>query len=346
MKIIKIAATVPTQYIPEMNTPYVYNKRIIDVTSISPRTGRSSNKEYIVRIYHYPNGNYGTIAFYGRIGSSLAMDWKGSSQHERVAITTADGIIFDRLHDNRKNYEMAPNIVNSRIPGIEEREDLSDEPEITVPSAPIPAPSPETQSVTMREFEGMLGHLYAMQPDDTIYKTIVIDVNTDSIDIMKKYPLAEKLVHDMLNGEYREKILEIPKDFFDRIRMSPEDRQIVNEHFGVEEEVEEEEEVDLSDILSKNKRDYKRSSDDWYMDLSDSVSDDLVGYFKYSVVSDENERGFYDIWWKGFSSSLRITEHNMPVELFREHRLKIEATSRSKAEDAYKEVTASLAGGL
>ena len=377
MKMIKLARAVPSQYVPNRNTPYVYTRRIIDVTSRSPRTGRRSNKEYITRVYHYSNGSYGIIAFYGTINSTLKQDWKGSSTSRRVAINAAETIIDIRVSDRAKNYENAPNINSFQVPGVMDGSASSSsvpqprqqprQPSSSTPPAPRTTTTTTTTlaPITMSRFESLLVAMQAVEAEnmDQRFNNEIMghiaNVDVDSIDLIKRYPLAELYVHDMLNGEHRDRILELSKEFFDKIRMSPEDRGIVESHFSsnpkgeveeelVEEEVEEEGEleIDFRDLLSGDEVNrILTASEDLYMDISNAISNDLAGYFKYSIVSDKNEEAPYSIWWKGLGDNIEITNHNMPQDLFEEHYAKIKTASQWKAEGAYKDVLNSYVGG-
>lgn len=103
---IRLAAFPPASRTPINDTVYVFESRITDTESVFPRTGRRANKQYIVRVYEYEDtmSPYGVIAFYGPIGGTLQMDWKGARHNRGNAISYARRIISEKVSDQSKNY--------------------------------------------------------------------------------------------------------------------------------------------------------------------------------------------------------------------------------------------------
>lgn len=171
MKIIKLAADIPDGYGITRDTPYIFQHRLTDTETVSRRTGRRSNKEYIVRVYHYPDaGTYGVIAFYGRIGGTLSRDWKGQSARRETALAFARRIIREKAEDASKHYiDANTGVVREsllwRVPGRDAREvtvqsttpaqnvPRSVQPDINVPSIRLPPeriPTANTEYINSR----------------------------------------------------------------------------------------------------------------------------------------------------------------------------------------------------
>jgi len=119
MKMARIAKTeIPAGREPNAQSVYIWNERLLDRETISERTGRPANKEYNIRVYRYPDGDYGVIAYYGAIGSNLQADWKGSYPVRVMATRVALNLAGGKLN---KGYRRAPG-TNAQIPGRQEAE--------------------------------------------------------------------------------------------------------------------------------------------------------------------------------------------------------------------------------
>ena len=115
MKIIRIAVDLefPSDKIPTWDTSYFKSERLVC-------TYGTSNKEYIVRIYVYPDGKFSVIGWSGKIGGTLIPHLKylgnsiGSAKNIFGTLVTAKLI---------KVYQQAPD--DKRAPGKEmSKEDL------------------------------------------------------------------------------------------------------------------------------------------------------------------------------------------------------------------------------
>jgi hypothetical protein len=482
---------------PTRETEYIWERRITDTTTQSERTGRRANKEYTVRVYRYPDGNYGTIAFYGRINGTLQMDWKGSSAQSIVAIQVASQIINDKLNSRRSNYENAEPLWERRAPGVPAGDLDTGRARQTPETESDETPSRDfysthtirsrggrvlysTEATSLKDcveqavrenvdlsnavliradldganlYEAILGHadLYAanlsganliranliranlygsnlsganlseavlIQADitdsnvsdanflfanlygatdfnvdfrsavntDTINRTLPreeteqqeeteppepteeethernIETASDLLDERKydeilanfdylqiinnlimdydgmEEPLQSSLedfVHHALNSEHKDELLNgLTQHILDKVKMTQEDRNIVSE-FYQQEPQETFRPSALGELFGSKKN--------WYKESQANVMNELAGYFKYIIKSDPNETGIFDIEWKGFGAGLRITSHNMPDALFKEHYDRIKNAAQQKSEEAYQEVTESYA---
>lgn len=167
MKMVKIATIVPDVFLPNAQTIYIYNRRLLDNITPSNTTGRPSNKEYNVRVYSYPDlaaqgyGRYGVIAFYGVNYGNLKMDWKGSYSARWAAVGTADEIVRMKW---AKGYREHPlHQVNARIPGqfiqdiIAEQKQKVQPAEKTPEPEKAPTPQKEEKYEIPPEFADLVG---------------------------------------------------------------------------------------------------------------------------------------------------------------------------------------------
>ena len=337
-KMIKTARTeVPRGYEPSTSTPYIFSERIIDTTTISARTGRSANKEYIIRVYEYPGERYGVIAFYGRIGGVLQRDWKGFSLRRISAIHRANNYINAKLNDPQKNYERAEESVARQslptqgYPANEETRSTSTEP-FSETNLEQPAATEDnligdaTELFAEEKYQEILSN-----PDFlNVILTIAKDINSLDQELADK---IEDFIHFSLNSPLKENVLsQLTLQEIDNIRMTEEDRKIVDEYYRATKEQKDVFQPSSLESLFGQKK-------NWYRESRNTITNKLTGYFKYGTKSGLNDPGIYDICWKGLGNDLRITSHNMPDELFKEHYNGIQSAAQKKSEEAYQEVT-------
>ena len=122
MKIIKISQAVPLEYTLTSGTPFIFSQRLTDTTSRTS-SGGISYKEYIVRVYYFPNverSQWAVIAFNGRIGGDLRMQFKGRTDNAQSAINMAVGEIDGKIYSNRSDYvrHEGVNFERSDLPGV------------------------------------------------------------------------------------------------------------------------------------------------------------------------------------------------------------------------------------
>ena len=121
MKIFRIAVAnviLPTDKIPTQNTVYVRSERLIYQHG-------TSNKEYIVRVYRYPDGMYSTIGFNGKTGGALRIQPKALTRSLTRALSVMSELMLEK---EAKGYERTYD--TNRVPGIHESEAESEiEPE-------------------------------------------------------------------------------------------------------------------------------------------------------------------------------------------------------------------------
>jgi len=149
------------------------------------------------------------------------------------------------------------------------------------------------------------------------------------------YPEIQELVHALLNSPYRDKALELPKRIFDSIRMTDEDRAIIEEHFKPKPVIiEEEEEEDIpefempSSLFAKNKGWYKSAS---------HVKKNLKGYFR-TAIENNGEMVLHNVWWEGYGPNVKISDHDIPSDLFKDRFSRIRALAHQESEKLYKRV--------
>lgn len=115
MKIFRIAVanvTLSTDKKPTKDTVYIRSERLVYQYG-------TSNKEYIVRVYKYPDGMYSTIGFNGRIGGKLTVQPKALTHSLAQAVSVMSELIWEK---EAKGYDKASQVNTNRAPGIHESE--------------------------------------------------------------------------------------------------------------------------------------------------------------------------------------------------------------------------------
>jgi hypothetical protein len=123
----------PPEKIPTSSTEYIYSWR-------GTYSEGTSNKQYIVRVYRYPDGTFSVVAYNGRIGKGLAVQPKGLYIDEHTARGIANNIVVEK---RGKGYIAAAD--NMQAPGrsAESRAERPELPRRSLPAAtPRPAPAP------------------------------------------------------------------------------------------------------------------------------------------------------------------------------------------------------------
>lgn len=121
MKMIRIAAQIPEGRNVDRTSRWIHNVRLTDTQSVSRTTGVRANKEYNIRVYTYPDGRFGVIAFYGPIGGTMQRDWKGEYATRESAINQVRNIVSEKINNPRSNYETnRERPINENIPGVQQ----------------------------------------------------------------------------------------------------------------------------------------------------------------------------------------------------------------------------------
>ena len=148
MNIFRIAVRniqLPRDKRPTRDTVYMRSERMAN-------TEGRSNKEYIVRIYRYPDGMYSTIGFSGRIGGSLTMQPKALTRSLQRAMSVMSELLWKK---EARGYQRTGSGDHPRVPGIHELEVESEATE-ELDHEPIVEPVKEEakeESVTEKEWE-------------------------------------------------------------------------------------------------------------------------------------------------------------------------------------------------
>ena len=347
MKIVKISQRVPDMYTIGENTPFVYSERLVDTTSSTGRGG-TSNKEYIVRVYQYGfpiDTHYAVIAFNGRIGQRLTQRFKGSSENYDRAIRLASRVLSEKLSQARSNYERSgSNYDANNLVGInstvsidelnrgrmarereeQERDRIQREVEKEHVEEQIAEEYVEkvTGAIQNPNFE-------ELSKDTELLHNILETIGEVSIggsSFEGEIEHIEEFIHLALNSSIKDKVLNLSKDVFDKIRMTDEDRKMVEDHYSrpLNEELQ---------IPEAFKSLFSEDSN-WYRKADDLIKNELKDYFKYSIKI-RNERKVYNVWWEGYGDGIRITKSDMPKELFIEYNEKIKNEARKKSDKAY-----------
>jgi hypothetical protein len=274
MKITKIAQAVPSEYIPRPSTPFTFSTRLINTED-----GRSA--EYVVRVYSFSNNpnTWAVIAFNGRMGGDLRMQFKGAYRTRARALNEAEDWVNSKIgrgYRQQNGMSIYGIYESTRLPG---HYNMNGE-TIVAPSAPQPPrPSP------------------LASPD---YSDIRLAPEPVSPPMPKHAPPV--------------------------IQQAP-PRPI---------EPEEEDPGDVSVIPRK----YIRGSiaNHWFEQIIRKATEELRGYFKYNIVSDPNEIGSYNIYWRGFGEDVQIEKHNMPPDLFKEHAVRIREVAKDQSIKYYNEL--------
>jgi len=96
---------------------------------------------------------------------------------------------------------------------------------------------------------------------------------------------------------------------------------------------------ELMELMGKNNSIKKQSStNDWYCDLSEAIANDVRGYFKFIVRSNNAPIDIYNIWWKGCGSNVSISQHDLPKEEFETYKDQIMQKAVAESLKSYKEV--------
>ena len=399
----------PLEYSPTSGTPFIFSQRLTDTTSRT-RSGGISNKEYIVRVYYFPNverSQWVVIAFNGRIGGNLRMQYKGYSNRASFAVNMAVGEIDNKRYSWSSDYvrHEGENFERSDLPGVlvpnvttgllHEEDNLrnvinsqlerSDAETPLIPVNPptrrrrgrprgsrnrIRAPQETQETVeTVEEIEArqqlrqrqieewnireerdarealILRNLTELWADldynkileNPEYTSATIKIIKEDLDFTEgsEVARAEDFIYEgFKRPEIQQKLLqEIPKEIFDKLRMTENNRKIVEEHFNpVTEEIKEDDDYNnlMDSLFAKNKG--------WYKKSNQEIMDEIKGYFKYVAMGPNGEKDIYNIFWKGYGNNVQILKTDMPVELFEEHYYPIESRARREAEKTYKEV--------
>jgi len=273
MKITKIAQQVPSEYIPGRLTPFTLSTRLINTED-----GRSA--EYVVRVYYFPNyqNAWAVIAFNGRQGGDLRMQFKGAYRTGARALNEAEDWVNSKLgrgYRQQNGTSISGIYESTRLPGYYNATGAMG---VVAPSAPQPPrPSP------------------LASPD---YSDIRLAPEPVSPPMPKHAP-----------------------------PVVPPPRPV---------EPEEEDPGDVSVIPRK----YIRGSiaNHWFKQIGRTAAEELRGYFKYNIVSDPNEIGSYNIYWRGFGEDVQIEKHNMPPDIFKEHAVRIREVAKDQSVKYYNEL--------
>jgi len=188
-------------------------------------------------------------------------------------------------------------------------------------------------------------------------KTPTADITEDFIDLLKRIDIdkikdrkfVEDFVYEGLNNpSLKDRILELPEALFNKIKMSPDHRKIVEEYFcppieGMEE---------IKELLGVKKNKMQKLSllpiedrGDWYQEVSDKIAPEIKGFFRFRIKDDNDELKEYFIDWQGLFSDVRITKHNMTEDQFKRFKKVIMSMAREESLKAYKEVMNAYVGG-
>jgi len=434
MKIFKIAQDiprnipVPVNKLPNNNTEFIFSERL-------EYTGGNSSKQYIVRVYSYPDGTFSVFAFNGRIGGGLTRQPKGMYRSEHSAILLANRVINSKI---RGGYNRAPD--DNQAPGVQggastvtpsSQQTSSPSPSSSTPSTPqdgdfkgvneiiadlgrddsvidyrskymykldietnkneIPVfyvikslVSPpavlrrwpigarykaeqyivnqimidrdetapfDVVPIDVKEMLSKESNLDELMTDEAASRKILEVMKDINFNILDEYPAIEEFIHQAINSSLVDSVLELPQGIFDRIRMTDTDRRIIEEHFSTQKAPEETFTPSVAEDLFASRKTFTKVAKeghpdvDWYEKMTDKLENELSGYFKYSINSDDNEKGIYNIFWIGLGSKTRINKYDMPPYIFEEHKEEILSVARKDAERAYKEVMAAYMGG-
>jgi len=151
MKIFRIAVanvTLPADKKPTKDTVYIRSERLVYQYG-------TSNKEYIVRVYKYPDGMYSTIGFNGRIGGKLTVQPKALTHSLAQATSVMSELMWEK---EAKGYERALDANFLRVPGIHESE-VEPEPEPVVElSKEEPLTEKEQEDFEKSDLAELIGH--------------------------------------------------------------------------------------------------------------------------------------------------------------------------------------------
>jgi len=356
----KTAQLVPGPYTPTPTTPYVFSIRMRNSTSLT-NTGRRRNAEYVLRIYWYPVINkYAVIAFNGRWDGSLRAQFKGDFNFYRTALNHLNNISNEQ---NADGYQITnpEYLSNNRLPGrfirfpnnvgnheaflIQETATSTTATTTIIPTPsvrqPTPAPPPvriepveppkrskeeEEEDARIEIAVTQIDHpdiKILSEMDDEMFKK-VCDIVEGRFDDNDASPRDHAFIRAILNSPLKDRILSLlPLAIFNKVKLYPAEAKIVDNYFAIDNN-------EISDddliLLSKN--------DSWYTKVSQKNAN-IDGYFKYVMASNAS-KSFYDVWWTGHGNDLRIIEHGLPEDLFREQKDKIMMEARKNSEEMYR----------
>ena len=226
MKIFRISQEnidLPFGYMPNSNTSVSQMDRLINTTN-------GSNKQYIICIYQYASNydyTFSVIAYNGRIAGNLRMQPKGLFYDLMSAQGFVSELISDKVYKGYRYTDDFPSreYLQRYIPGdysaVESGiggETFEDTPEVKRETRP------EAKGETNEEIIDKP----SLYPVDKVIEALRGMSHSPAMD----YTNIEDFIHGHLSdSSVRDKILELPESFFNQIRMTPEDRQIVKEHF-------------------------------------------------------------------------------------------------------------------